>query len=301
MILKERTKSISHLVLESLNYRMDLSFNEKIMYENQIKGFEGEQRFDDYINTAQLPGLIINDLLMSTRDTYYQIDSLLITADHIYLYEVKNYSGICHYRDGSLFSDSGHALQNPLAQADRKRAYLYNLLLNIGYQTEITACVVYINADFYIYSLPANQSIIFSGQLPKHLRVLAEKTATTIDRVAPWADKLVSLHDSDYRPTNLPEYTFDKLQKGILCPECHSFKYSASRQFRRCTVCGFQEKTAAAIHRTIEEFRLLFPGVAITKNVIYEWCGRDYSKSRIKDVLKLNYRTHFSGCGTFYS
>ncbi|WP_071847835.1 nuclease-related domain-containing protein [Alkalibacterium sp. 20] len=301
MILKERTKSINHLLLESLNYRMDLSFNEKILYENQIKGLKGEQLFDDCMNDCQLPGLIINDLLISIRDTYYQIDSLLIKADHIYLYEVKNYSGNYHHRDGSLFSESGHALQDPLAQANRKRAYLFNLLLNFGYQTEITSYVVYINPDFYIYSLPSTRFIIFAGQLPKHFNDLVKQLPNATDLIAALGDKLVKLHDYNFRPTNLPEYNFDQLQKGILCPECFSFRHTASRQFLLCSDCGHQEKIAEAIHRSIEEFRLLFPAVLLTKDFIYEWCGGDCSKSRIQVVLKSNYRTHFAGRGTYYS
>ncbi len=288
-------------MLESLNYRMNLSFNEKNQYKNQVKGFAGEQVFDDYMKEAQLPGLIINDLLISTRDTQYQIDSLLITADHIYLYEVKNYTGTYHHRNGSLFSESGHALQDPLAQANRKRAYLYNLLLNFGHQTEITSYVVYINTDFYIYSLPLNQSVLFLGQLPNHFHDLVKKTPSVTDQIKKIADKLLRLHDHNFRPPNLPEYTFDQLQKGILCPKCFSFQHSGSRQFCLCSECGHQEKTAEAIHRSIKEFRLLFPELILTKQFIYEWCGGSYSKSRIRDVLKNNYHMHIIGRGSYYS
>src|SRR5690554_2514868 len=113
MILKERAKSVSHLILESLNNRKTLSSTEKTQYENQMKGYAGEQLFDSYIQEVHPDGLVINDLLLSTRDTYYRIDSLLITPDHIYLYEVKNYSGSYLYKDGSVFSESGHVLQDP--------------------------------------------------------------------------------------------------------------------------------------------------------------------------------------------
>ena len=133
MILKERSKSVSHRVLDSLNYRMALSHAEKMQYENVIKGFNGELAFDRILNESAISGLIINDLLLSARDTFYQIDSLLITDETIYLYEVKNYRGTYVYKDNSLYASSGHAVQDPVAQADRKRAYLHNLLLKLPF------------------------------------------------------------------------------------------------------------------------------------------------------------------------
>ncbi|OJF94677.1 hypothetical protein [Alkalibacterium sp. 20] len=69
MILKERTKSVSHLVLESLNHHTALSSVERSQYENQVKGFTGNLKFDRLLEEAQLSGLIINDLLLNTRDT----------------------------------------------------------------------------------------------------------------------------------------------------------------------------------------------------------------------------------------
>lgn len=153
MILKERKKSISHRILEALNNRMTLSTGELVQYANQIKGFEGEKMFDHILNESGIDALVINDLLLSTRDTFYQIDSLMITDEKIYLYEVKNYSGTFAYKDTGLYSTSGHAIQDPVAQAERKRSYLYNLLIQLGYSIEIEVHVVFINTECYIYDL----------------------------------------------------------------------------------------------------------------------------------------------------
>ncbi|MCC5896077.1 MAG: NERD domain-containing protein [Alkalibacterium sp.] len=301
MIIKERTKSSNHSILESLNNRMTLSFSEKSQFENQVKGYEGEQLFDTYIKDSPVNGLVINDLLLKSRDTHYQIDSLVITENHIYLYEVKNYSGSYEYKAGSIFSESGHVLQSPTAQAERKKGYLYNLLLKLGQKAEISTYVIYINPEFYIYSLPPDPSIIFAGQVSNHLKDLINQTKPFSDRELSLGHKLVNLNDDAFRPSNLPEYTFNQLKKGILCPYCFSFEYTNSRQCRICSSCGYQEKTAEAIHRSIEEFRLLFPDNHITKQLIYIWCGSVWSKSRIQDVLNFHYQTHHAGRGTYYS
>ncbi|SFC09605.1 Nuclease-related domain-containing protein [Alkalibacterium subtropicum] len=300
MILKERTKSVNHLIYESLNSRMTLSSYEKVQYDNQVKGFLGEQVFDDCMKTCQPDGLIIQDLLLSTRDTFYQIDSLLITPNHIYLYEVKNYSGSYHYKDGMIQSEAGYALQDPVAQADRKRAYLYNLLLNHGMQTEVSSHVVFINPDFYIYAFPEQKAVLFSGQLSAHFKNLYQDITAPGHLSTSIADKLIRMHITHYRPTNLPDYSFDQLKKGIVCPNCFSFRHTHSRQTRTCLNCGAQEKISEAIHRSIEEYRLLFPDTPVKKADIYEWCGHDLSKSRIQTVLKTHYCRKQSGLGSYY-
>lgn len=301
MIIKKRHKSISHRVLESLNNRMDLSLNEKRMYKNQVKGFQGEQAFDKIMLLNYPSGIVINDLLLSTGDTYYQIDSLLVTPHHLYLYEIKNYTGAYHYKDGVIYSKSGHALQDPVAQAKRKESYLYNLLLTLNLTVKISTFVVFIHPDFYIYNFPEIKSVLFEGQLSAHLKRLSKNTEAEEKQASRIAHKLISLHTDTYRPMNLPNnYTFDQLKKGILCPKCSSFAYTQTRETRTCATCSLKEKIPAAIHRSIEEFRLLFPDIRMNRNVISEWCGNALSKRRIQHVLKKHYTHKSSSRGSYY-
>lgn len=300
MILKERTKSITHLILESLNARMTLSAHEKNQYEKQIKGFEGEQLFDECMMTNQPDGLIIQDLLLSTRDTFYQIDALLITDNRIYLYEIKNYSGCYNFKERTIYSTSGHALQDPVAQAERKRSYLFNLLMNMGHQIEVIPLVIYINPDFYIYDFPMNKSVIFAGQLASHFKTVTGEISKPTTLSTALAEKLIRLHNDLYRPQNMPNYKLDQLQQGIVCPNCFSFKHTISRQTRTCTHCGFKEPIAEAIYRSIKEYQRLFPDVPIKKQSIVEWCGNDLSKSRVQEVLKTQFCRKKNGRGSYY-
>src|SRR5699024_11815313 len=78
MLIKPRTKSINYLILESLSYRMNLYNEDKRRYQNQIKEFQGELLFDQFINRSQQSGFIVNDLFLSSKDTNYQVDSILV-------------------------------------------------------------------------------------------------------------------------------------------------------------------------------------------------------------------------------
>lgn len=300
MIIKERTKPISYKVLESLNTRMTLSASVKVQYNNQIKGFEGELAFDQLYKKLEVPGLLINDLLLSTRDTHYQIDALHVTDHQLTIYEIKNYTGSYHYRDSQIFSETDYVIQNPISQVERKRIYLHNLLKNLGYNVSLSAYVVFINPDFYLYSFPKTESVLFAGQLQSHFELLAEKYQTNSQENLTLAKTLIELHDETYYPTNFQAYSFEELKKGITCPRCHSFSRVTTRQTRRCTDCGFNEKTTKAIYRSIEEFRVLFPNRPLTKRILHHWCGDDVSSSCIQSVLKANYKLHHAGRSSYY-
>lgn len=301
--MKERRKSTTLLILESLNLRMPLTLAEKRTYQNQVKGFEGECLFDQHINQSNQKGLIINDLLLSTKHTYYQIDSLLIQNQHIHLYEIKNYTGSYTIKDGTMFAESGHSIQNPLDQVNRKKSYLHNLLLNMGKQCSISAYVAYVQPNFYIYSLPPTKPILFHGQLQNHFdRLVPDNRTLAVEPCdIKLAEYLISQHCEGYRPNQLPDYTFDNLKKGIFCSECFSFEFTKDRLNRTCTSCGFKERIADAIYRSVLEFQLLFPEMPINVQNIVLWCGRIYSDYHIRSVLNKYFTLYAKGRSSFYS
>lgn len=301
MLLKERTKSVTHRILESLNFRMNLPDEEKLKYENQVKGFDGENQFDVYLNQSDLSGLVLNDLVLTHRDTIFQIDSLLITTDAVYLYEVKNYTGSYFYREESFFTESGYKILNPLRQIDRSVTFLHNVMLSLGYRLPIQPLIVFINPEFHLYSPLPNNLFLFSNQLPKYLRTLSNQNLSITDKQLELGKKLKELHNETYRPDKLPIYSFDQLKKGILCPVCFSTSYRDTRQTYFCAACSHKETITSAIERSILEFRLLFPNSPITTNRIYHWCGAIYSKERIRVILKTTYRRHLSRQMTYYS
>lgn len=300
MLVKPRTKSITHLILESLHYRMNLFADDKRKYNNQIKGFQGEQVFDRFINHPQQAGFIVNDLFLSNKDTNYQMDSILILNKELIIYEVKNYTGEYRYKSGSFFSKNGYSLQNPVDQVNRKKSYLNNWLLNNGYSHKVNAYVIFINADFYIYNLPPTNTILFAGQLERHFNALVKASRSVKVQNKKLALALANQHNENYRPDNLPSYGFDSLKKGILCPSCFSFEHTDTRENRICTTCGHKEKIADAIYRSILEFQVLFPESPVSVPMIYEWCDRVYSKARIRRILNQKMNMYSNGPMTYY-
>lgn len=300
MIIKERTKPLMLQMLESLNYRSILTFSEKKDYLNQLKGYEGEVQFDDYLEKLPCNWLILNDLRLKENGTMIQLDALVLTDDTIYLYEIKNYSGSYEYKEDALHARSDFVIVNPLTQVHRSQPFLYNLIRKLGYKMEVVPQVVFIHPDFYLYHLPRDKPFLFSNQLCRHFEKLAEQHHSATVTTKQLANRLYELHVSDYRPLDLPEYEYTGLKKGVLCPVCFSFEHDNMRETRICKGCGHKESIAKAIIRSTEEFHLLFPDLKVTKNQIHDWCGKIYTEQRVQRALSGHFLSHSSRRFTYY-
>lgn len=165
MLYKARTKSKELLIMEFLDARMDLSNKDKQYYYSLKKGYEGEVLFDVLTEKLQCECFILNDLLLNINNTTVQIDTLIITSGKIYLFEVKNYEGDYYYESDKLFKITKSEIINPLYQLSRSSYLLHQLLLNLGFNFQIDASVVFINPNFTLYQAPLDKPFIFPTQL----------------------------------------------------------------------------------------------------------------------------------------
>ncbi|MEH7239585.1 nuclease-related domain-containing protein [Bacillus sp. JJ1562] len=130
MIIKPRTIPLELLLLRFIRARTKVTAKT----ENQIisleKGFIGEKMFDKRIINLSLDCLIINNLLLETNNTHYQIDSLLISQHKIHIFEVKNFEGDYLLDGDCLRMLSGKEIKNPLLQLNRSVSLFRQLLQN---------------------------------------------------------------------------------------------------------------------------------------------------------------------------
>lgn len=290
MILKHRKKPTELLILEILNARMKLSNKDSQYYQSLKKGYEGEVMFDKLTESLQCDCLILNDLLLSVHNTTFQIDSLIITSDKVYIFEVKNFEGDYIYESDRLFTLKQTEIFNPLHQISRSKVSLNQLLLSHGFKEKIDAHVVFINPNFTLYQAPLKQPIIFPTQIKTFLDKMDNNSSSLTKRHKMVADKLLSLHIDESPFSQIPSYQFEDLQKGITCYQCKSLSVYLEGRYCYCNKCGHKELVSAAIKQQVEEVKLLFPNIKITTNIIYEWCKIIPSKKRISRVLASNYK-----------
>ncbi|MBS4174502.1 nuclease-related domain-containing protein [Bacillus sp. FJAT-49736] len=269
---------------------MTLSDKDQNHFYNLKKGFEGEVMFDLLTETLECDCFILNDLLLQMNNTTFQIDSLIITADILYLFEVKNFEGDFYYEKEQLFMKNKFEVTNPLVQLRRNESLMRQLLQSNGYNLPVVASVVFINPEFTLYQAPLNLPFLFPTQVIRYLNQLNRKSIKINNKQRILADKLASLHLDESPFTQLPSYDYDQLQKGIVCIKCNSFLLSIKGMRICCKECGHTEVVSTSILRSVEEFRLLFPNEKITTGKIYEWCKIIDSKKRIQRVLEQHYK-----------
>jgi hypothetical protein len=293
MLLKPRKKSAELLTLQYLSTRMNLQSKDKQHYLSLKKGYEGEKKFDIWTSKLQCDCIILNDLLLQMNHTTFQIDSLIITADRIYLYEVKNFEGDYIYdpKENKFFIKPNQEIINPLHQLERCESLLNQLLLKYGFHFPMSGAVVFIHDEFTLYQAPTDKPFIFLSQLRKYFTQLNATSTLLSKHHVSLGENLKSLHTTDDRYKQIPPYKYEQLRKGITCRKCSSFSVKIKRLHSICEACGCEETISDAVMRTVKEFQLLFPEKKITARIIQDWCRSVKSRKTITAILARNFRT----------
>ncbi|WP_026695871.1 nuclease-related domain-containing protein [Peribacillus kribbensis] len=300
MPYKARTEPAEIVILNSLLPRMSLSDKYKQHYFNLKKGYEGEVQFDIFTEDLECDCLILNDLLLKQNSSLFQIDSLILTSETIYLLEVKNFEKDYYYESDRLYKTSKLEVTNPLTQLNRSESLMRRLLQQLGSSIPIAASVVFINPEFTLYQAPLNTPFILPTQIHRYLKNLKQIPSKLNATHLTLAEKLLSLHIKDSPFKQLPDYQYDQLQKGIPCVGCRSLSTFIDGKKCVCKKCGREEAAGDAIMRNVNEFRLLFPGERVTTSRMYEWCKVVESKKRIRRVLDKNFQSAGDRRWTFY-
>lgn len=290
MLLKKRSEPAELVLLRYLDTRMQLNRQEKFNLSNLEKGFAGEVKFDLMAENINEERYFINDLLLEYNNSYFQIDSLIISQGLIHLLDIKNNERDCYIEEEKLYNvTTGREYKNPITQLDRSENLFRLLLKNLNLNFLIEASIIFINPEFTLFKAPTDKPIILPTQLPGFIRNLNKNPSKLNDSHKKLAQTLISLHKVDNPYKRLPDYKYEQLEKGVYCKSCKSFAISITNNDIVCTRCGTHEKIESAILRNIEEFKLLFPDKIITTKSIFEWCQINLSKRTILRVLKKNY------------
>jgi hypothetical protein len=290
MLIKTRTVSHELSVMRSLHARMSLLPDDRKRYLKLEKGYQGEVRFDQLTAKLQNDFFVINDLCLEFNNSFFQIDTLIGAQDTIYPFDVKNFEGDYLYESDKFLTIARKEVQNPLDQLKRSNILLQQLLRSVGFKLVVEGNIIFINPAFTLYQAPLNAPFVFPTQLDSFMKKLEQSPSKLNDRHLKLGEQLISMHRTKSPYTRLPPYEYHQLKKGIICSICFSFMIPCGNNKLICKNCGCVENADAAILRSVEEIRLLFPDIKVTTNLMYEWCGVIGSKKKIRRVLNENYK-----------
>lgn len=286
MIFKQRSEPLELVLNRFLKARINFSENDQKHFWTLSKGYEGEVRSDIWLLNLTDNWLILHDLFLEYNQSIFQIDTLIIAYEKIYLLDVKNFEGDYVIKDNKWYNPGCVPQKNPLHQLERCETLLNKLLQELGYHFTIESYLIFNNPEFHLYIPSIEPAIIFPSQLNRFLKKLNSKPAKLNKKHFQLAKQLDGLHKIESPYPKLPPYSFEKIKKGMTCCNCNTFLADG---ILKCKNCGFVEDVKAAVLRSVKEFTLLFPDRKITTNDIYEWCGGIKSKKAIRRILAKNF------------
>jgi hypothetical protein len=301
LIMKERQVSDELKIYRSLNVRTELDEKEFGAYLYAEKGFEGEQKFDKVAEPLSGKMVFLNDLLLEHKTTHFQLDSVGVNAGKIHLFEVKNLEGDYLLEDEKWKScSSGNEIKSPMLQLNRAESMLRQLLEAQGIHAPIVPYLVFVNPEFHLYNPPKDFPIVYPTQLNRFVNKLYKQTYHAKKSDIRLAEKLLSLNLEESPYSRVPEYGYEELRKGIICLGCGGFYTKLIKSSVYCSKCGGKEDCKEAVLRNIEELSLLFPGIKITTNLVYDWCSIVKDKRTIQRFLSDSFRVIGNTKSTYY-
>jgi hypothetical protein len=222
--LKSRTESLELKLQKLLLTRMNLTHKERSNFSYNIKGFEREKQFDQFLEKyLTIDCLVLHDLLLETNNTFFQINTMLISQKTIQIFEVKNYEGDYFIEADKWYSVSQKEINNPIEQLTRSTSLLRRLLQDLGIECSIKCHLVFINPEFTLYHAPMNLPIIFHSQLNRFIKNFNKSLSKLNQSHTNLTKKIMkkNLIQSPY--TIIPKYSYKHIEKGMLCLACNSF------------------------------------------------------------------------------
>lgn len=301
MILKHRKESAELQCFRQLFVRGGLTPKEETYYQNLEKGFEGELSFDEWFKCYHDDLIILNDLTFEVNNTHMQIDSLFISSEKIFFFEVKNYDGDFYIDSGRWYSTSKKEIKNPILQLERTESLLRQLFQYHQIKYRIEPYLIFVNPRFFLYNAPIGLPIIFPNQRERFVNKIASQKLKLNTRSLATGRKLLTLHTDQTPFNNLTKVNLNKINKGIYCQSCKSiFSDQKGKTLLICNHCGDKEGIEPAILRSIDEFVSLFPERKITTNEIYDWCKIIRSKRFLQQILTKHFKLIKIGKASYY-
>jgi DNA-directed RNA polymerase subunit M/transcription elongation factor TFIIS len=302
LILKTRVESPELLTLRHLSSRKMLSDTNNQYYLSLEKGYEGEIQFDKLAGTFLSEWLYLNDLLLKHNNSLFQIDSLGITQNCLYIFDVKNYEGDYIIHDDIWRMVNGKELKNPLHQLQRCESLFKGFLQEKGVKLPIKSYLIFINPHFTLYQAPLNSTIIFPSQITQFIKKLQKESVKLDSRHSKIADIILGANHDKSPYSSIPEYTYHDTPKGIVCSSCSSLITTLIPKMGKlvCSSCSHEEKLEEAILRSVQEYTLLFPKKKVSTVEISDWCNHMLSKKQMYKILTKNFERKGQGKYSFY-
>lgn len=260
---------------------------ERKLYQIEA-GYSGEKKVDRFLEKLELPksSIVLTDLhfALSPGQTF-QIDTLILTEQHIIHLEIKNMVGELYFESNPhqlrrvLPSGDETIMECPLTQLEVARMNLQLWFAKRGVHIEVQSQIILASKNASVKLIPPNSPILYLKRLSILLHELAKEP--TLYKVAELKkmSKLIQQQKLNYSPYPLCEYYRidpNLLKRGQLCTKCSLSMSLKSHKQRYCIKCNLVESNDYTL--PIQDWFMLISG-----SITNQQC-RKFLKLKNKDA-----------------
>ena len=278
------------------------------LYNTQA-GYSGEKEYDRFMKEVRTdyPHAILHDLYLHYEGVYFQIDSLFISPEAIYISEIKNRADQIliteHPTQFIQVNDVGKSrlFRSPIAELERKIQFLKKWLMQRNIEMPVKGLVVFAYNNQIKIEGQTSMPIITTYEAPTYFRGLTpSKTIFGEKEIRKIAKTLIKSH-REYNPFPLlTRYRIhpNHLEYGILCSLCPS-RSIMTWSLRRweCSTCRLRETDSHL--KAIDDWFMLMPG-KLTNHAFCTFTGITNRHTAKRLLARSNLKQQGSGRGSRY-
>ncbi len=287
-----RNKTLEHQWLHILRARGGGDDKDAQNLKRLSAGYAGECEFDDWLSSYGRPHWkIFKDIWIDAGGTT-QIDTLLVTAEGVYIFDVKNYSGALEYVGGKWFSGGKRLNKDIFIQQKRSMEKVNLMHYRMGRPGGLYSSIVFINEHNDVKIVDdVDVEVTMRNDIKRKIHKIGDEEnwngSLDIDQVARGVETFII--PCPYKPDELEDAEFERLRRGICCVKCSGFDVAVSRYHVRCG-CGHAEPKEKAVLRTICEYGVLRHDRELKVNEIEKFLGKIVSRRRLTEILRRNFK-----------
>ena len=292
-----RMKTLEHQWLHVLFKRGGGDGDEARNLQRLKSGYEGECDFDDWLERfGRQHWKVFKDIWIDAGGIT-QIDTMVITGEGIYVFDVKNYSGDLEYIDGKWFSDGKRLNKDIFIQLKRSMEKVGVMHRRMGARGALRGMIVFTNAHSDVRVMDdVDVAVVRRSEIKRKIQQLVDgenwNDVLDIGRTAQAVEAFTI--DCPYKPRELEDLEFDRLMKGICCGSCGGFLIEVGRYHVRCR-CGHVEPKEKAVLRTICEYGVLRHERDLKVGEVHQFLEGAVTKKRVSELLGRHFKLIDSG------
>lgn len=235
------------------------------------KGFNGERKLDYHLQTLSNEFSILSDVTLTHQGRSCQIDSLIFSANGIFMTDVKSFEGIVHFdtRLRQFTRHDGEKLNGykyPITQAENAQIHLIQWLQD----RELSGLPIYFFIAFSEYSTIINVTgneesigkvVTYVDEIPLRIMKLNEQLKKNNPSNNQLKNKIITAvmnECEDFNYNVFKKFGVDhrEIITGVECPACGEIAMERSLYKWLCLVCASSSKDAHI--KGLSDYALLY-------------------------------------------